>query len=138
MTKGSVSEIAELLCLGIMMKESKTPSSKKLALLCIDKAATAALRLYAFNHKSEIGNSEIFSSVLSYAKDRNSMIPIYEKDILRLHNFCDELFFGEKMVENRVIDEYITLVKILLAYLHDYRSTKAEWTEFVNNIRKSL
>jgi len=42
------------------------------------------------------------------------------------------------MVENSVIDEYITLVKILLAYLHDYRSSKAEWAEFVNNIRKSL
>ena len=138
MTKGSVREIAELLCLGIMMKEGETLSSKKLALLCIDKAAVAALRLYAFNHKSEIGNSEIFSAVLSYAKDRNSMIPIYEKDILRLHNFCDDLFFGEKIVESSVIDEYIALVKILLAYLHNYRSTKAEWTEFVNNIRKSV
>ncbi len=121
-----------------MMKESKTLSSKKLALLCIDKAADAALKLYAFNHKIEIGNSEIFSSVLSHAKDRNLMIPIYEEDILRLHNFCDELFFSEKIVENSVIDEYITLVKILLAYLHDYRSSKAEWTEFVNNIRKSI
>ncbi len=138
MTNSSVIEIAALLCLGIMMKESKTLSSKKLALLCIDKAADAALRLYAFNYKIEIGNSEIFSSVLSYAKDRNLMIPIYEEDILRLHNFCDDLFFGEKTVENSVIDEYITLVKILLAYLHDYRSSKAEWTEFVNNIRKSI
>jgi len=138
LTKSSVREIAELLCLGIMMKESKTLSSKKLALLCIDKAADAALRLYALNYKIEIGNSEIFSSVLSHAKDRNLMIPIYEEDILRLHNFCDDLFFGEKTVENSVIDEYITLVKILLAYLHDYRSSKAEWTEFVNNIRKSI
>ncbi len=66
------------------------------------------------------------------------IIPLYEEDILRLHNFCDDLFFGEKKVENSVIDEYITLVKILLAYLHDYRSSKAEWTEFVNNIRKSI
>jgi len=138
LTNSSVREIAELLCLGIMMKESKTLSSKKLALLCIDKAADAALRLYAFNHKIEIGNSEIFSSVLSHAKDRNLMIPIYEEDILRLHNFCDDLFFSKKTVENSVIDEYITLVKILLAYLHDYRSSKAEWTEFVNNIRKSI
>jgi len=138
LNNSSVREIAELLCLGIMMKESKTLSSKKLALLCIDKAADAALRLYALNYKIEIRNSEIFSSVLSHAKNRNLMIPIYEEDILRLHNFCDDLFFGEKTVENSVIDEYITLVKILLAYLHDYRSSKAEWTEFVNNIRKSI
>jgi len=61
-----------------------------------------------------------------------------EKAIMKCHKISDEITFSNSVVETQVVDEYITLVKILLAYLHDYRSSKAEWAELVNNIRKSL
>ena len=54
------------------------------------------------------------------------------------HKISDEITFSDSVVETQVVDEYITLVKILLAYLHNYRATKAKWAEQVNNIRKSL
>jgi len=131
-------EIVAQLCLGVILKESSLPSANRLALQNIDQAAGAALKLYAYEHQLDTNTSDIFTSVLPKVKDKNLIISSDAKAIMKCHKISDEITFSDSVVETQVVDEYITLVKILLAHLHDYRASKAKWAEQVNNIRKSL
>ncbi len=131
-------EIAAQLCLGVILKESNLPSANRLALENIDQAAGAALKLYASKHEIDTNMSDIFTSVLPKVKDKNLIISSDANAIMKCHKISDEITFSDSVVETQVVDEYITLVKILLAHLHNYRATKAKWAELANNIRKSL
>jgi len=131
-------EIVAQLCFGVILKESNLPSANRLALQNIDQAAGAVLKLYVSQHELDTNTSDVFTSVLPKVKDKNLITNSEEKAIMKCHKISDEITFSNSVVETQVVDEYITLVKILLAYLHDYRSSKAEWAELVNNIRKSL
>jgi len=131
-------EVVTQLCLGVILKESNLPSANRLALQNIDQAAGAALRLYASQHEIDTNTNDVFTSVLPKIKDKNLIINNDANAIMKCHKISDEITFSNSVVETQVVDEYITLVKILLAYLHNYRATKAKWAELVNNIRKSL
>jgi len=131
-------EIAAQLCLGVILKESNLPSANRLALQNIDQAAGAALTLYASQHELDTNMSDIFTSVLPKVKDKNLIVSSDANAIMKCHKISDEITFSDSVVETQVVDEYITLVKILLAHLHNYRATKAKWAELANNIRKSL
>ncbi len=131
-------EIVAQLCLGVILKESNLPSANRLALQNIDQAASATLKLYASQHELDTNSSDVFTSVLPKVKDKNLIISSDTKAIMKCHKMSDEITFSNSVVETQVVDEYITLVKILLAHLHNYRETKAQWAELVNNIRKSL
>jgi len=131
-------EIVAQLCLGVILKESNLPSANRLALQNIDQAADAALKLYASQHEIDTNTSDVFTSVLPEVKDKNLIINSDVKAIMKCHKISDEITFSDSMVETQVVDEYITLVKILLAHLHNYRASKAKWAEQVNNIRRSL
>ena len=131
-------EIAAQLCIGVILKESDLPSASRLALQNIDQAAGAALKLYASQHELDTTASDVFTSILPKVKAKNLIIGSDAKAIMKCHKISDEIAFSDSVVETQVVDEYITLVKLLLAYLHNYRATKAKWAELVNNIRKSL
>ncbi len=128
----------EQLCLGVALKESQLKSANKLALLNIDKAAGAALKLYASQHKLETSKRDVFASVLPKVTDKSLIIKSDENAIMKWHKISDEISFSNSEVETWQVDEYITLVKILLAHLHDYRNSKAGWAEMVKNMRKKL
>jgi len=131
-------EIVAQLCIGVILKESNLPSANRLALQNIDQAASATLKLYASQHELDTNLSDVFTSVLPKVKDKNLIISSELKAIMKCHKISDEITFSNSAVETQVVDEYIILVKILLAHLHKYRSSKAEWAELVNNIRRSL
>jgi len=131
-------EIVAQLCLGVILKESNLPSANRLALQNIDQAAGAVLKLYASQHEIDTNTSDVFTSVLPNLKDKNLIISSDVKAIMKCHKISDEITFSDSVVETQVVDEYITLVKILLAHLHNYRASKAKWAEQVNNIRRSL
>ena len=133
-----LSGIVEQLCLGVVLKESNLKSANKLALRNIDQAVRAALKLYASQHELETSTGDIFESVLPKVTDQNLIIKSDEKAIMKCHKISDEISFSNSEVETGLVDEYITLVKILLAYLHYYRASKAEWAEMVKKMRKSL
>ena len=131
-------EIVAQLCLGVILKESNLSSANRLALQNIDQAAGAVLKLYASQHEIDTNTSDVFTSVLPNLKDKNLIISSDVKAIMKCHKISDEITFSDSVVETQVVDEYITLVKILLAHLHNYRASKAKWAEQVNNIRRSL
>jgi len=131
-------EIVTQLCLGVILKESNLPSANRLALQSIDQAAGTALKLYASQHEIDTNTSDVFTSVLPKVKDKNLIISSDVKAIMKCHKISDEITFSDSVVETQVVDEYMTLVKILLAHLHNYRASKAKWAEQVNNIRRSL
>ncbi len=131
-------EIVTQLCLGVILKESNLPSANRLALQSIDQAAGTALKLYASQHEIDTNTSDVFTSVLPKVKDENLIISSDVKAIMKYHKISDEITFSDSVIETQVVDEYMTLVKILLAHLHNYRASKAKWAEQVNNIRRSL
>jgi len=131
-------EIVTQLCLGVILKESNLPSANRLALQNIDQAAGTALKLYASQHEIDTNTSDVFTSILPKVKDKNLIISSDVKAIMKCHKISDEITFSDSVVETQVVDEYMILVKILLAHLHNYRASKAKWAEQVNNIRRSL
>ncbi len=131
-------EIVAQLCLGVILKASNLPSANRFALQNIDQAASAALKLYASQHEIDTNTSDVFTSVLPKVEDKNLIISSDVKAIIKCHKISDEITFRDSVVETQIVDEYMTLVKILLAYLHNYRASKAKWAEQVNNIRRSL
>lgn len=133
-----LSVIVEQLCLGIALKESKIKSANKLALRNIDQAAGALLKIYASQHELKTSTMDVFASVLPKVTDQNLIIKSEEDAIMKCHKISDEISFSNSEVETRLVDEYITLVKILLAYLHHYRNSKNDWDKIVKNMRKSL
>jgi len=129
-------EIVAQLCLAVILKESNLSSANRLALQHIDQAASAALKLYASQHEIDTNTNDVFTSVLPKVKDKNLIISSDAKAIMKCHKISDETTFSNSVVETQVVDEYITLVKILLAYLHNYRASKAKWAEMVNKERE--
>ena len=108
-------EIATQLCLGVILKESDLPSANRLALQNIDQAAAVALKLYASQHELDTNTSDVFTSVLPKVKAKNLIIGSDAKAIMKCHKISDEITFSDSVIETQVVDEYITLVKILLA-----------------------
>lgn len=124
--------------MGVLLKESKTPTNK-LALKCLDQAAEIALKEYCKKHQIEIKKTpDVFSTIVPMLKEQNLMIPSYEKSLINLHELSERLSDENITVAKADIEDYVTLVKILLAYLYHYRATKSDWMENVNNLRKAI
>jgi len=137
--KTRLNEIVEMLCVGVLLKETKIPSTNKLALKCLDQATEIILKEYCKKHQIAIKKtSDLFSTVVPILKERNLIIPNYEKSLINLHKLSERLSDENITVEKVDVENYTTLVKILLAYLHHYRASKKEWLEKASNLKKVI
>lgn len=135
--------IIEQLCFGVVINKSSLKSANKMALISIDDAAMTAISNYIkTNNLSEINdtdkpinNSELFLEIIV---TQHKITNFEMEDIKKFHNLKKNLLQQSDIIISDVVNKYVVLVKILLAYLYDYRATKSEWEGMIEDYRKKL
>jgi len=135
--------IIEQLCYGVILIKSGLKSTNEMAFISIDNAATTALSNYIkTNNFSEVnGDDESFNNFdlfLEIIVKQNKIRKFEMKDIKKFHDLRKNLFRQPDVMITKVVNEYVVLVKILLAYLYNYRATKSEWGQMVKKLQKKL
>ena len=132
-----VKEMIEQICISLLLKQSKSDPSNRLALIILDNVIEVALKSHANIHgllkKKKITSDEVFSSILDKMTDQNKIVNSEKNDIQKYHRIRNELYRGTKliMIKDSIIDEYVVLAKILLGRLYDFRASKLEWKKMV-------
>ena len=139
-----VKEMIEQICISLLLKQSKSDPSNRLALIILDNVIEVALKSHANIHgllkKKKITSDEVFSSILDKMTDQNKIVNSEKNDIQKYHRIRNELYRGTKliMIKDSIIDEYVVLAKILLGRLYDFRASKLEWKKMVTCTKKNL
>jgi len=138
-----VIEIAEQLCVAEILKESNLKARNSLALLNIDSAVEDILKFYGlhngFIQEDEADSRDVIYSMLRRIKDQNKIVGAEQEAIVKVHELRHGLYKEEHpKVDTKTVSEYLSLAKILLAHLFDYRATKEEWDKMADTIRKSI
>jgi len=139
-----VKEMIEQICISLLLKQSKSDPSNRLALIILDGVVEVALKSYANIHglpkKRKVTSDEVFSSMLEKVKNQNKIVNSEKNDIQKYHSICNNLYRGTNLTEvkNDIIDEYVVLAKILLGRLYDFRASKLEWKKMVTCTKKNL
>ena len=139
-----VKEMIEQICISLLLKQSKSDPSNRLALIILDNVVEVALKSYANIHgflkKKAVTSDEVFSSILDKVKDQNKIVNSEKNGIQKYHRIRNELHRGTKLVvvKDDIIEEYVVLAKILLGRLYDFRASKIEWEKMVTCTKKNL
>ena len=90
----------------------------------------------AKEHKDVISND--FDFLLDLLEKDNKII-VYEKnDIKKYHNARSNLLNHHDLVMVEINKKYIVLLKILLAYLFNYRSSKSDWEKKIQEYKQKF
>ena len=143
MKRSLVGELVELLCIGKLLMKGKFTPDKRLAFIFLDIAVEHALKSYATHHnliKVGKSNEKAISLILNKLKDQNKIVSYEKRTILKYHKMASELYNKQKMsgLNEKTVEDYLILARILLARLYDFRASKAEWQKLVNKTAKSL
>ncbi len=118
-------------------------SAKEMGFISIDAAVMTALSNYIkINSLSEVKrNDKSFNSFdffLELIEKQNKIRKFEMHDIKKFHNLRKNLFQQPGVISSETVNEYIDLVKVLLAYLYDYRATKSGWEQMVKEYKNNL
>ena len=143
MKRSLVRELVELLCIGKLLMKGKFTSDKRLAFMILDCAVEITLKSYTTHHNLiKIGkpNTKAISLILNKLKDQNKIVSYEKRTILKYHAMAKELYNKQKMsgLNDKTVEDYLILARILLAKLYDFRASKAEWQKMVNKTGNSL
>lgn len=143
MKRSLVGELVELLCISKLLGRRKFASDKRLAFIILDNAVEIALKSYATRHNLiKIGksNTKTISLILDKLKEQNKLVGYEKNATLKYHMMAKELYNIQKFgsFNDKTIEDYFVLARILLARLYDFRASKAEWQKLVNKTEKSL
>jgi len=139
-----VKEMIGQICICLLLKQSRSEPSNRLALIVLDNVVEVALRTYANIHdllkKRKVTSDEVFSFILDKVKDQNKIVNSEKNDIQKYHRIRNELYRGTKLtvIKDGIIEEYVVLAKILLGRLYDFRASKLEWKKMVTCTKKNL
>ena len=129
--------IVQLLCVSKLLGQRQFGSDKRLAFIMLDIAVEIALRSYVTSHhllKIGRANAKEISSILGKLHQQNKLVAHEEKSILKYHTTAKKLYHLQKSssFNDKTVEEYFVLARILLANLYDFRASKAEWQNMIN------
>ncbi len=118
-------------------------SANEMALISIDAAAMTALSNYIkINNLSEVKNNDksfnSFDFFLELIEKQNGFRKFEMHDIKKFHNLRKNLFKQSDVISIDAVNEYVVLVKVLLAYLYNYRASKSGWEQLVKEYKNNL
>ena len=125
------------------MSKSGLKSSNEMAFISIDDAAITALCNYIkINNLSEVKSNDKsfnnFDLFLELIEKQNEIRKFEMRDIKKFHNLRKNLFQQSDVISMETVNEYIVLVKVLLAYLYNYRASKLGWEQMVKDYQNNL
>ncbi|MCH8996579.1 MAG: hypothetical protein IH915_05925 [Thaumarchaeota archaeon] len=125
------------------MSKSGLKSSNEMAFISIDDAAITALCNYIkINNLSEVKSNDKsfnnFDLFLELIEKQNEIRKFEMRDIKKFHNLRKNLFQQSDVISMETVNEYVVLVKVLLAYLYNYRASKLGWEQMVKDYQNNL
>ena len=114
-----------------------------MAFISIDDAVTTALINYIkINNLSEVKSNDKsfnnFDFFLELIEKQNEIRKFEMRDIKKFHNLRKNLFQQSDVISMEAVNEYVVLVKVLLAYLYNYRASKSGWEQMVKEYKNNL
>jgi len=125
------------------LSKSGLKSSNEMAFISIDDAAITALCNYIkINNLSEVKSNDKsfnnFDLFLELIEKQNEIRKFEMRDIKKFHNLRKNLFQQSDVISMETVNEYVVLVKVLLAYLYNYRASKLGWEQMVKDYQNNL
>ena len=125
------------------MSKSGLKSSNEMAFISIDDAVITALCNYIkINNLSEVKSNDKsfnnFDLFLELIEKQNEIRKFEMRDIKKFHNLRKNLFQQSDIISMETVNEYVVLVKVLLAYLYNYRASKSGWEQMVKDYQNNL
>ncbi len=114
-----------------------------MAFISIDDAVTTALINYIkINNLSEVKSNDKsfnnFDLFLELIEKQNKIRKFEMREIKKFHNLRKNLFQQSDVISMEAVNEYVVLVKVLLAYLYNYRASKSGWEQMVKEYQNNL
>jgi len=114
-----------------------------MAFISIDDAVTTALINYIkINNLSEVKSNDKsfnnFDLFLELIEKQNKIRKFEMHEIKKFHNLRKNLFQQSDVISTEAVNEYVVLVKVLLAYLYNYRASKSGWEQMVKEYQNNL
>ncbi len=127
----------------MILSKSGLKSANEMAFISIDDAVTTALINYIkINNLSEVKSNDKsfnnFDLFLELIEKQNKIRKFEMRDIKKFHNLRKNLFQQSDVISMEVVNEYVVLVKVLLAYLYNYRASKSGWEQMVKEYQNNL
>ena len=127
----------------MILSKSGLKSANEMAFISIDDAVTTALINYIkINNLSEVKSNDKsfnnFDLFLELIEKQNEIRKFEMRDIKKFHNLRKNLFQQSDVISMETVNEYVVLVKVLLAYLYNYRASKSGWEQMVKEYQNNL
>jgi hypothetical protein len=127
----------------MILSKSGLKSANEMAFISIDDAVTTALINYIkINNLSEVKSNDKsfnnFDFFLELIEKQNEIRKFEMRDIKKFHNLRKNLFQQSDVISMETVNEYVVLVKVLLAYLYNYRASKSGWGQMVKEYQNNL
>jgi len=127
----------------MILSKSGLKSANEMAFISIDDAVTTALINYIkINNLSEVKSNDKsfnnFDLFLELIEKQNKIRKFEMRDIKKFHNLRKNLFQQSDVISIEAVNEYVVLVKVLLAYLYNYRASKSGWEQMVKEYQNNL
>ena len=127
----------------MILSKSGLKSANEMAFISIDDAVTTALINYIkINNLSEVKSNDKsfnnFDLFLELIEKQNKIRKFEMRDIKKFHNLRKNLFQQSDVISMEAVNEYVVLVKVLLAYLYNYRASKLGWEQMVKDYQNNL
>lgn len=83
-------------------------------------------------------SSNDFDYLLELIKNDNKITESEKNDIKKFHKIRGNISDQPDIIIMEVVKKYIVLLKILLAYLYNFRASKSDWDDRANEYKRKL
>jgi len=136
-TNPQIQTIVEQLCFGAILSENSTKHAIHLGFISIDDAIMMCVSSYIAtkNKDTESNDFDIWLELL----EKDNKITVYEKqEIKKYHNTRKNILNQSDILMIQINKKYIVLLKILLAYLFNFRLSKSDWEKRIKEYKQKL
>ena len=132
-----IQTIVEQLCFGAILSENSKKRATHLAFISIDDAIMICVASYIATKNKDVESNDFDVWLELLEKDNN--ITIYEKqDIKKYHDTRKNILNQSDILMMQINEKYIVLLKILLAYLFNFRLSKSDWEKRIKEYKQKL
>ncbi|HEY4680780.1 MAG TPA: hypothetical protein VIH04_05905 [Nitrosarchaeum sp.] len=136
-TSPIIQTIIEQLYRGIILSKRSIKHANHFAFISIDDAIMTCINSYiATNNTDSV--SDDFNCLLELVKNDNKITESEKNDIKKFHRIRENVFDQPEIIIIEVVKRYIVLLKILLAYLYNFRASKMNWDSKANEYMDEL
>jgi len=136
-TNPQIQTIIEQLCFGRILSENSRTHAKHLAFISIDDAIMTCIGSYIVTKNIDTISND-FDIWLDLLEKDNKIIVYEKQEIKKYHNIRKNILNQSDIMMIQINKKYIVLLKILLAYLFNFRLSKSDWEKRIKEYKHKL